>query len=777
MRETLHVLFIDSYDSFTYNLVRLIEQQNIGDNTSIKIITIHNDTITTKQELIQYAKIFDAIVVGPGPGNPINGTNDIGVISSLFCDELQDVPILGVCLGFQALCFYHGAKIEELKTIKHGQVYPITIKSDNDELFKGIPSHFKSTRYHSLHVTNITPQIVPLATTTDENGELLMAARIKDKPWYGVQYHPESCSSEFGEFLISNFLSLAIKNNKTLGRTNWRNESKWASQSNPELASKSMFKALEKKIDRSTIYDKKSIIQSKEEEEEDLITMNQYNVTKDPQFTFKLCDKIRDHKFIMASSSVSKNRGEWSIIALPNENSKVFTHYNDLNKTTIHKWQDKYVTSKIMQERLHQELKNEKVQGIDVISEDKSQFWTTIGEFMKSHLIPTARMDLPFIGGLVGILGYEMGSFVKNNKCDETVDLTLKPDAKLVFIENTILINHETGELYTISLKDNFPHNITALLDKEHSLDEVQNTILPWERELPKDINYEIMMPEKKDYTTAFNKCQEYMHKGDSYEICLTTQTKVIPSEWISPWRIFQTLIQRNPAPFSNFFQFQDIIDDKNPVVLLSTSPERFLKWNKDTCELRPIKGTVKKTEDMTLEKATSILKTPKEFGENLMILDLIRNDLYELLPDVRVEEFMSVEEYATVYQLVSVIKAYGLNESKYSGIDILKHSLPPGSMTGAPKKITVELLQEDIEKGLNKDIYSSNRGIYSGISGYWSVNGNGDWSVNIRCMYSYNNGKTWQLGAGGAITVLSTLEGELEEMYTKLETGLQIFT
>lgn len=95
----------------------------------------------------------------------------------------------------------------------------------------------------------------------------------------------------------------------------------------------------------------------------------------------------------------------------------------------------------------------------------------------------------------------------------------------------------------------------------------------------------------------------------------------------------------------------------------------------------------------MNLEEATKILKTPKEFVENLMILDLIRNDLYELLLDVKVEEFMSVEEYKTVYQLVSVVKAFGIFKSNNSGMDILKYCLPPGSMTNAPKKITVELL------------------------------------------------------------------------------------
>lgn len=116
----------------------------------------------------------------------------------------------------------------------------------------------------------------------------------------------------------------------------------------------------------------------------------------------------------------------------------------------------------------------------------------------------------------------------------------------------------------------------------------------------------------------------------------------------------------------------------------------------------------------MTFAKAESILKTPKEFGENLMIVDLIRNDLYKLLERVEIDSLMTVEEYETVYQLVSVIKGNTPLNKDLSGLDILKSSLPPGSMTGAPKIKSVELLQREIEI---KD--TNERGIYSGVTGF----------------------------------------------------------
>ena len=332
----LNVLFVDSYDSFTYNLVRLIEQQQIEDGPdeeiSTHVTTIHNDTFKTKDQLRDYLKYFDCVVVGPGPGNPVNGSQDVGIISSLFEDnEFKDIPILGVCLGFQALCYSQGALVSELNTIKHGQVYEMTVER-KEGLFKGYPEVFNSVRYHSLHVSDPPSSVIPLAYTNDENGRLLMAARIQNTPWYGVQYHPESCCSDSGALLIQNFLSLAQESNMTTGRLIKKIELK---EIDP-IRFDSILSNLENKIDHSCIYDKQNVIQAKK-----LIPkIQKFEVGHNADFTLKLCDKIDAHKFIMASSSISPNRGEWSIITLPSDSSSVFTHYNDLQKTTIHKWRD-----------------------------------------------------------------------------------------------------------------------------------------------------------------------------------------------------------------------------------------------------------------------------------------------------------------------------------------------------------------------------------------------------------------------------------------------------
>ena len=128
----------------------------------------------------------------------------------------------------------------------------------------------------------------------------------------------------------------------------------------------------------------------------------------------------------------------------------------------------------------------------------------------------------------------------------------------------------------------------------------------------------------------------------------------------------------------------------------------------------------------------------------------------------------MSVEEYETVFQLVSVVEGTIAEDSTTSGIDVLRASLPPGSMTGAPKKLSCELLGA-IEG------YDKPRGLYSGVLGYFDVGGGGDFSVVIRSAFRWNAGP-WQIDAGGAVTALSEPEAEWEEMVAKRESVLQLF-
>lgn len=201
-----------------------------------------------------------------------------------------------------------------------------------------------------------------------------------------------------------------------------------------------------------------------------------------------------------------------------------------------------------------------------------------------------------------------------------------------------------------------------------------------------------------------------------------------------------------------------------------------------------PMKGTVRKTPSMTFARASLLLASAKEQAENLMIADLIRHDLHSALgphAHVSVAKLCAVEEHETVYQLVSHIRAEAplpipttlsaaaaQERAIQHGHRVLRHALPPGSMTGAPKKRSCAILAQ---------LEQRDRGAYAGVVGYFDVGGGGGWSVCIRSAFTTaapdaEGMQTWRIGAGGAITVLSDPQAEWEEMQTKLQSVLRAF-
>jgi anthranilate synthase/aminodeoxychorismate synthase-like glutamine amidotransferase len=184
------VLVVDNYDSFTYNLVQYLEE--LGAKTK----TFRNDKITL-EEVAGFK--FDRIVISPGPGRP----EDAGISPQVIKDYYQKVPILGVCLGHQAIGYVFGAVIVRAPTIMHGKTSQI-LHSGKD-IFKGIKSPFEATRYHSLVIDQKTLPANLLVTAYTEDG-VIMGVREKNFPLFGVQFHPESILTTDGKKILKNFL-------------------------------------------------------------------------------------------------------------------------------------------------------------------------------------------------------------------------------------------------------------------------------------------------------------------------------------------------------------------------------------------------------------------------------------------------------------------------------------------------------------------------------------------------------------------------------------------
>lgn len=789
------ILLIDSYDSFTNNLSQLLI-----DNTGKKVITIHNDTFKPNEYEYfaqEFLPMFDYIVIGPGPGHPCN-IEDVGIVRWIlhyFNGTESDVtiPILGICLGFQCLCYEFGNEVKILENVKHGQIYDVYLLSldEGNDLYRShshleaLKFKFPSVRYHSLYVDidNLNDNIIPLAFCCEPNDveesenhtKILMAAKHRNLPFYGVQYHPESICSAKGNELVVDFDSIASDYNakfrpnvSDIREDNYKEKLVRELLEKHELSEELLIKGAmaHTKPSLSHIHLKKIELDS-ESNRVTAVDICEYLHKKGSDF------------FLLNSASLP---GEWSIIGIPIDGqSEVITHSVDnICEVVILKYKSSH------RETL-QLGKSETV-------------WNFIGQKMETSYIPRSFInkslnekpsrELPFFGGFMGLMSYEEGQHITIKKLQPLANSTT-PDAKLIFIERFIIFDHMNNEWFVGSINrelndSEWCDELSKELENSYRLGMLQLNVdqIPTSVKcLCKDLDegeIDFDFPSQEIYRKQFDMCQNYLHSGDSYELCLTTQLKILLPSYVQPWDIYKVLtLRKNPSPFSCFMQFEDC-------VLVSSSPERFLSWkdneNKNKMiELRPIKGTVKRTPEVDLEMAIKILKTPKEMGENLMIVDLIRHDLHEFIDNVTVSQLMKVEEYKTVYQLVSVIQGV-LKDSAYHGIDILHHSLPPGSMTGAPKKRSVELLQniESLQKNGNP---GGRRGIYSGVTGYWSVTDDSDWSVIIRSVFHYTDDKEnqegkniWRIGAGGAITVLSDPDGEWEEMKLKLSSALQAF-
>ncbi|MGN6532834.1 MAG: anthranilate synthase component I family protein [Ginsengibacter sp.] len=257
----------------------------------------------------------------------------------------------------------------------------------------------------------------------------------------------------------------------------------------------------------------------------------------------------------------------------------------------------------------------------------------------------------------------------------------------------------------------------------------------------------------KKKYLQTIEKLQQHILRGDCYEICFC-QEFFAENIHIEAVKVFNRLCEISPNPFAAFYK----LDEK---CLLCASPERFLKKTGEVIFSQPIKGTSKRS-DKNIEGEKYQLQTDaKERAENVMIVDLVRNDLSKICTEgsVSVKEFQKIYSFPQVHQMISTIQGR-LRENVSFG-EILSATFPMGSMTGAPKKRVMELI-EQYEK--------TKRGLFSGTVGYINPDGDFDFNVVIRSILYNEKNRYLSIQAGSAITSKSTAEKEYEECNVKME-------
>jgi para-aminobenzoate synthetase len=362
---------------------------------------------------------------------------------------------------------------------------------------------------------------------------------------------------------------------------------------------------------------------------------------------------------------------------------------------------------------------------------------------------PSVELPFDFAGGFVGYLGYELKA-----ECDgAAVHRAPTPDAAFVFADRLIAFDHQERHAYLLAL----PHS-----EAEGWIEETAGRLAAMPALAAPQVDAAPGLSPRRSrqrYHEDIEACKRYLTAGDSYEICLTDRFGTVTDA--DPLELYRALRRANPAPFASFLRFGDL-------AVLSSSPERFLAVDRDhRAEARPIKGTSRRgvtvAEDARL--AAELRGGEKTRAENVTIVDLMRNDLGRVceIGSVEVRELMAVESYETVHQLVSGIS--GRLRPDLSSPDAVRACFPPGSMTGAPKRRTMEIIDE-LEGGA--------RGVYSGAIGWFGLGGSCDLSVAIRTIVL--DGEMASIGAGGAIVVDSDPAEELEEMMLKVRASSAAF-
>lgn len=382
--------------------------------------------------------------------------------------------------------------------------------------------------------------------------------------------------------------------------------------------------------------------------------------------------------------------------------------------------------------------------------------------------------SLPLVSGGIGFFSYDYGRSFEQIKTRHPKQNAM-PDAIVAFYDCFFIEDVQMQELYLIANgKLQEPTKSIAQMQKYIKIAQLKYTdqtrkpancpldncsapssttskiILPPSMEI-RELESLVEKPVSKEaYQKAIEQVIEYIEKGHIYVMNLTQQLTV--SSTRHPYEVFQRLRKHNPAPFSAYLNCEE-------GEIISASPERFLRIQNGRIETRPIKGTRKRgntQEEDALLKA-ELEHSEKDKSELLMIVDLERNDLNRVCEpgSVQVTELFQLETYATVFHLIANI--VGTLQSDVDVVDVLHATFPGGSITGAPKVRAMEIIDE---------LESLPRGIYTGILGYISLNGDCDFNIAIRTALHQKG--AYHIGVGGGITYESDIKFEYEETLQK---------
>ncbi|MDX5566054.1 aminodeoxychorismate synthase component I [Streptomyces sp. ID05-04B] len=694
----MKTLLIDNYDSYTYNLFQLIAEVN-GEEP----VVILNDAPV---DAVPDLTAFDNVVVSPGPGHPAKA-RDFGISARVLAES--PLPVLGVCLGHQGIALGEGGQVSAAPQPRHGHLS--AVRHDERDLFQGLPQNFTAVRYHSLAVREPLPDSLE-ATAWAEDG-VLMGLRHRERPLWGVQFHPESVLTEYGHRMLVNFRNLTAERARKTRTKNTAVTPAAAAMPQqrvtvpgPRRASGPSYRLHTRRI----------------------------AVAIDAEAAFTRLHADAPRAFWLDSSRVERGLSRFSFFGDDSGPLAEFVRYDvEAGRCEI--------------ERAGRPTRKVRASVFDYLKRQ-----------LANRRVDATGLPFDFTGGYVGYFGYETKADCGSpNRHRSTV-----PDACWLFADRLVAVDHQEGFTYAVCLAEDTPQAALEAADwLEGTLARLTSLPAESDRARPAAAGPSTqadlgavepwLVRDRETYLADIAACRRELAAGVSYEICLTDAARLpAPADALA---FYRTLRRVNPAPYAAFLRFGDLD-------VAGSSPERFLRITRDgVAEAKPIKGTAPRGAD-PLEDARlrdALAADAKTRAENLMIVDLLRNDLGRVCRTgtVRVSRLMAAETYATVHQLVSTVE--GRLREGTDAVDCVRACFPGGSMTGAPKLRTMEIIDE---------LETQARGVYAGALGYLGCSGGADLNIVIRTAVLADG--SMQLGAGGAIVLGSDPVAEYDEMLLK---------
>ena len=698
----MRCLLIDNYDSFTWNLADLIGRA-FGQAPTV----LRNDA--AQWDALRADARYDCIVVSPGPGSAAHAA-DLGLSRPAI--ERSALPLLGVCLGFQAIAHAHGGRIAHAPEPVHGR--PARLRHDGRDLFAGLPQDLVAIRYHSLIAAAPLPP--ELEASAHSHDGVIMALRHRRRPQWGVQFHPESVLTEHGLAMIGNFRDLAHRHRGGVA-LGWRERAAAGVASN----------APAQPVAAAATVERIEPVAS------DVPVAHIAPATPAALRAWaRALEPAPDAESVFAQCYAQSPHAFWLDSQVGGDAACSFMGDADPAQVLAYRLGDDDAA----------------------LSAGQALLARLRAELAQAVAGPAEPLPFEFRGGYVGYFGYEAKALFDGERghCAEA------PDAVWMQARRFLAFDHASGRAWAVAVADEHgAADAQRWLERTaahlRSLPPTPPPCAP--PALPKlDVAMDLG---HDDYLAAIGECRRAIFEGESYQVCLTNRFRLRAP--LDPLALYRHLRRGNAAPFGAFVR-------SGAHCVLSTSPERFLRVDgAGRIQAKPIKGTIRRSHDPALDAqyAQRLAGSDKDRAENLMIVDLMRNDLNRVAErgSVGVPALAAIESYRTVHQLVSTVEAQLRPDCDL--IDLLHASFPGGSISGAPKRRTLAIIDR-LERGA--------RGVYCGSIGYLGYGRVADLNIGIRTLAF--DGSELSFGAGGAITWLSDAESEFQEMLLKAEAVLR---